>query len=311
MAGRRLKEYFSFTKRERNGVIVLLFLLIILFFVEKFIDFSSDKEISLMNEKYQKQINEFEESLEEKSFQIEQEKKRQSYLSDKNAQESHWKIPDSLFYFDPNTITEKQLQALGLTQKQIATLINYRNAGGDFVVSSDFLKIYGIEEEQYTILEPYILIADTKEQSNKEQHKIVAKENIAVILEINSSSADSLELLKGIGPVYAQRIIKYRELLGGYNCKSQLYEVYGLDSALINSIYPQIIIDTSLIKKLNINKADFTSLINHLNLNKYYTQAILNYKEIQGGFNSIDELVKNNLLPEDVFLKLKPYLDKE
>jgi len=311
MAGRRLKEYFSFTKRERNGVIVLLFLLIILFFVEKFIDFSSDKEISLMNEKYQKQINEFEESLEEKSFQIEQEKKRQSYLSDKNAQESHWKIPDSLFYFDPNTITEKQLQALGLTQKQIATLINYRNAGGDFVVSSDFLKIYGIEEEQYTILEPYILIADTKEQSNKEQHKIVAKENIAVILEINSSSADSLELLKGIGPVYAQRIIKYRELLGGYNCKSQLYEVYGLDSALINSIYPQIIIDTSLIKKLNINKADFTSLIKHPYVNKYYTQAILKYREIQGGFHSIDELVKNNLLPEDVFLKLKPYLDKE
>ncbi len=309
MAGRRLKEYFSFTKRERNGIIVLLFLLVILVIAEKFIDFSSNKDISLMTEDYREKITEFEKSLEEKSFRREKEKKQQIYSSEENAYENHWIIPDSLFYFDPNTISKKQLNKLGLSEKQISTFINYRNAGGEFQISTDLLKIYGIEKDQFDILEPFVFIVKKEEHVDR-LDKEYKRDFTSIVIEINSSSADSLELIYGIGPAYAERIIKYRELLGGYIHKSQLYEVYGLDSVLIASIKDQLIIDTSLIYKININEAAYTDLIKHPYLNKYQTQSILKFREIQDEFHDINELIDYNLLPENVFQKIKPYLEK-
>lgn len=309
MAGRRLKEYFSFTKKERNGIIVLLFLLVTLVIAEKCIDFSSDKEISLMTEDYRKKITEFEKSLEKESFKTKQKKNNQVYSSKKKAHENQWIIPDSLFYFDPNTVTERQLKKLGLSEKQISTFINYRIAGGDFKISTDLLKIYGIKEEQFSILEPYIFIAK-KEKKIKKQDNDYTKDFTSIIISLNSCSADSLELIYGIGPAYAERIIKYRELLGGYYHTSQLHEVYGLDSVLIASIEDQLIIDTSFICKININEAEFADLIKHPYLNKYQTQSILKFRELQGGFNDIKELVDYNLLPENIFQKIKPYLEK-
>lgn len=309
MAGRRLKEYFTFTKRERNGIIVLLFLLVTLIIVDKSIDFSSDKEISLMTEDYREKITEFEKSLEEKSFRRDKEKRHQIYSSEENAHENQWVIPDSLFYFDPNTISENQLKKLGLSEKQISTFINYRIAGGDFKISTDLLKIYGINEQQFNILEPYIFIAK-KDKKVEYQDRDYTKDITSIVISLNSCSADSLELIYGIGPAYAERIIKYRELLGGFIHTSQLHEVYGLDSVLIASIKDQLIIDTSLISKININEAEFADLIKHPYLNKYQTQSILKFREIQGEFNDINELIDYNLLPENIFQKIKPYLEK-
>jgi DNA uptake protein ComE-like DNA-binding protein len=309
MAGRRLKEYFSFTKNERNGIIVLLFLLVILVILEQCIDFSSDKEISLMTEDYREKITQFEKSLKEKSFRREKEKKHPIYSSEENSNENQWIIPDSLFYFDPNTITESQLKKLGLSVKQRSTFMNYRNAGGEFHISTDLLKIYGIKEEQFNILEPYIFIAK-KDKNEENRDRVYTKDFTPIVISLNSCSADSLELIYGIGPSYAERIIKYRELLGGYVHTSQLHEVYGLDSVLIASIKDQLIIDTSLIRKININEAEFVDLIKHPYLNKYQTQSILKFREIQGEFNDINELSDYNLLPENVFQKIKPYLEK-
>jgi len=291
---------------------VLLFLLIILVIINRFVDFSSDNEITLMTEDFKKQLNEFEQSFKNKPLEDTEGniRRTKSYPSKKSIQENQWRIPDSLFCFDPNTANEKELLKLGLAQKQIATLINYRNAGGKFIVPDDLLKIYGIDKKQYKILKAFIIIAEEEEKSVDKLKKEFTKGFKSIVIEINSSTADSLELLYGIGPVFAERIIKYRTLLGGYVCKSQLNEVYGIDSVLIANIEPQLIIDTSLITKININEAEFADLIKHPYLNKYQTKAILKFKEIQGEFKDIDELKDYNLLPEKVFQKIKPYLEK-
>lgn len=312
MAGKRLKEYFTFTKRERNGIIVLLSLLMILLIADQFINFSSDKEIVLMNENFQKEIDAFEKSLENKN---KNEKFLYSQATNKNDQyqnnysnNNRWIIPDSLFKFDPNIVKENDLEKLGFSEKQIATFLNFRKAGGCFYKKADILKVYGISEEQYIAFEPYITIAN-ESQSNieKKDNKNQLKQ---IIVEINSTNADSLELLNGIGPVYAERIIKYRDLLGGFVYKTQLYEVYGLDSALISNILPQIKLESSLIRKININNADYKDLIKHPYLNKFQTQSILKFREIQGAFQEVEEIIANNLLPEEAFQKIKPYLEK-
>ena len=173
----------------------------------------------------------------------------------------------------------------------------------------DLLKIYGIDEKQYSKLEPYIKISNQNDdQKDAIPESII--ENLSFI-ELNSSTKDDLITLPGIGDAFANRIIKYRNLLGGYYKKDQLLNVYGMDTVRFNQFKNQVIIDTNKIIKLNINTAKFEELIRHPHLNKYKTQAILKYRDISGAFSRTEQIIENNLLSEEDYLKLKPYLEIE
>ena len=74
------------------------------------------------------------------------------------------------------------------------------------------------------------------------------------VLELNTCDSAELESLPAIGPVLAARIIKYRNLLGGYAFTEQLKEVYGLTPEAYSTISSRVSADTSLIKKININR---------------------------------------------------------
>jgi competence protein ComEA len=211
--------------------------------------------------------------------------------------------PEVLFNFDPNKVSKNKMKNLGFSRKQINTLANYREKGGVFYKNEDLLKIYGIEKEQFEILDPYITI----ELKNK-QEDIIKINEVAELIELNTASKENLIKLNGIGDAFAERIIKYRDLLGGYYKKEQVLEVYGMDSTRYFGFYQDIIIDTNNIYKLNLNDADFKILVRHPYLNKYQTKAILKYRELEGSFTKIEQIHQNKLLLKEEFLKLKPYL---
>ena len=200
-------------------------------------------------------------------------------------------------------MSKSELKNLGLPEKQINTLINYRKKGGVFYKNEDLLKIYGIEKEQFEVLNPYIVI----EVKNK-QESVNIKNVVKELLELNTASKEDLTSLNGIGDSFAERIIKYRDLLGGYYEKEQIFEVYGMDSSRFFGFSQDIIIDTNQINKLNLNEADFKILVRHPYLNKYQTGAILKYRELEGKFTNIEQIHQNNLLLKEKFVKLKPYL---
>lgn len=301
MKGKRFKEYFTFTSRERNGIIVLLFLVVITVIFRIYQNNRSDEDIVLMTEDFQAEIDAFEKGLTVKQATPGKTSKRKPFK--KKAEADHWFTPEVLFDFDPNKVSKKELKELGFSDKQSTTLINYRQSGGVFKEESDLLKIYGIYEEQYNILKPFIAIAENKDEKTKENIKTEK-----FVVEINTATVDDLTKLTGIGESYAQRIIKYRELLGGYYESKQLLEVYGLDSARFNGFSASISIDTSAIIKIDLNKANYKDLIRHPYLTKYHTEALLKYKEIMGNFSRIEQIPENNLLTKEEFVKVRTYL---
>ena len=76
--------------------------------------------------------------------------------------------------------------------------------------------------------------------------------------KINLNTADSMALmtLRGIGAVYASRIIKYRNLLGGYYDKSQILEVYGITKETYSLFCDDIV-------KIPVNTASFKEILRH------------------------------------------------
>jgi DNA uptake protein ComE-like DNA-binding protein len=129
------------------------------------------------------------------------------------------------------------------------------------------------------------------------------------LTDINSCDSSALEALPGIGPVLSVRIIKYRNLLGGFATVEQLREVYGLPEETFDLIKGRICADTSGIRKIKINSAGYSELSHIHYLEKYEVKAILKYIMLEGRANNMDELIVNKILTPDKAEKVEPYLD--
>jgi DNA uptake protein ComE-like DNA-binding protein len=130
-------------------------------------------------------------------------------------------------------------------------------------------------------------------------------------IEINSSDSAALVRLPGIGPVLSARIIRYRNLLGGYARIEQLKEVYGLPEETFEIIKGRVVADTLLIRKTNINTAEYKEISRIPYLEKYEVTSILKYREISGKINSLNDLTDNKIISAEKAAKMGAYLRYE
>jgi len=127
-------------------------------------------------------------------------------------------------------------------------------------------------------------------------------------LDLNTADSTSLIALPGIGPVLSARIVRYRNLLGGYASVEQLREVYGLPEETFNMISGRVMADSSAIKRININNADYKQLIRLPYFDSYEVTSILKYRELKGKIVDLNELIDNKLVTTEKFVKVRPYL---
>jgi len=127
-------------------------------------------------------------------------------------------------------------------------------------------------------------------------------------IEINSADSLSLLDLPGIGPVFAKRILSYRRMLGGFVNPEQLFEVYGMDSVRLSGFINLIRIDTTLIRKLDINQATFKELLAHPYLEYEQVKAIARFRDRKGRLGSPGELWAAGVLADSIWQRLSHYL---
>ena len=206
------------------------------------------------------------------------------------------------FLFDPNKATDDEFLRLGLSDKQIATIRKYLNKGGVFRSKEDFFKIRVISANQKTSLADWIVIESLQ--------KVVREKNFApktTTIEINSADSIQLKQMPGIGSVLSKRIVKYRDLLGGFYSISQLKEVYGLTEQTISLFASKVTVDLSKIKKLDVNFADLNELSRHPYLKKDLASKIVKYRTKHGSFRDLTILRDSMILNIDEYNRIKPY----
>ena len=215
-----------------------------------------------------------------------------------------------VFDFDPNHVSQSDWQRLGLSVKQAAVMIRYRAKGGKFRKKEDLQKMYPISPELYARLIPYIHIsslADSTSFKKPFKYPAITKRQ-PVMVSINSADTLALDEVKGIGPAFARRIVKYRDRLGGFCRKEQLLEVFGLDSIKYREIKDQVTVDVRSLKKININRVEFAGLQHHPYLNFRQINAILQFRKQHGNYGNIADLKKVAILSAETIEKLAPYI---
>ena len=136
-------------------------------------------------------------------------------------------------HFDPNTVHSRYLEALGLRPYLARRIVKFRNTGHAFYRPEDLLKIYGMDSTWYLKAKPWIQIQKSqqfmdKQMNSKEYHhpeREVVKVNQRMNIDIAAADSAELRRVPGIGPVLSSRIVRYRQILGGFYRVDQLQEV--------------------------------------------------------------------------------------
>lgn len=278
---RELKNYFTFNKKERNGILLLSFVLLVLVV---FYQFSY-----LLKPKQQTDFSDFKKAIAELDY----------------IKESKEVVKEvSLFYFNPNTLDDQGWIALGLPEGKLKVFRNYQKSGGYFKKKEDLQSCYAIGDDFYNTIKDYVSIPKTKKPATiNHQPKITNK-----IIELNKADSLTLISIKGIGPFYAKQIINYRDELGGFLSFSQFAEIWGLEKLDVENLQKQTIIDTFYIRKININKVSIEILRNHPYLNYKQAKMIVNFRNQHGDFSSVKDIQKIKPISRELFRKIAPYL---
>ncbi len=288
------KDYFTFSHSERRGIIVLIILILVIISIRISYPYFQKKTNNGLIQ-FKKDIDEWEQSQVNVKKQIRSSKKI-------GAPSTHSNFNHKLFRFDPNTVTPEGMKKLGFKSWSSNALINFRINGGKFYKKEDLLKIYGFDSSDFRRLKPYIQIKQkdyNTSVSNSENKNFES----SYIIEINKATESDFKKLPGIGFILSKRIIKYRNLLGGFYSINQLKEVYGIHDSTLFSIKNRLKTDTIEIRKINLNKTTVTSLSQHPYISSYMAKSIINYKKYRGKIESLTELKTNNIIPDSLYYK--------
>lgn len=300
----KLKGYLKITRKELRGIIVFLIILLLIYLIpylfEKVITTSSKITV---------------ETLEPKAKEIENFDSRKTPSNNEELvqNENHQSI---LFNFNPNNLPLEDWMKLGLSEKQARTIKNYEAKGGKFRTKDDVKKMYSISASTYQKLEPYIQIPEENSKSFENKPSTTVSTNneaarpltVKVLVDINKADSAEFTQIRGIGPAFASRIVKYRNRLGGFHKKEQLLEVWGLDSAKYAQIENQISLNNIQLRQININNCTFDDLKAFPYLSYKQMNAIINYRIQHGDYKSVDDLTKIAILNVDLVQKITPYL---
>ena len=298
----KIKDYFDFGKTEQKGIVTLLFLILAVIALNLTLPYFIKKKPGDFSA-YRKDIEDFRNSMIMNEDSSNRKQRQNVDYNDVDRSISENSLHP--FPFNPNNLPEEKWKQLGMNDKQIKIIKNFEAKGGKFYKKEDLQKIYGITESDYRALEPFIEIPEQQYDKKKFEVKELKAPQV---IEINAADSNQLLAVKGIGPFYARRIIKYRDRLGGFIRKEQLLEVYGMDSTRYNTIKPLISINPSAIRKTNLNTATFKDLMKNPYIDFYMAGAIMKYRQKKGKFSSLEELLNINLIYDEVYRKISPYL---
>ncbi len=283
------RSHFWYNKSQRNGILILITIILIFQAIYIFVDFSNDevnfKELELS--KYQDHID---------SLKVIQKEKNKS----------------EIYPFNPNYITDFKGYQLGMSVDEIDNLINFRKTGRFVNSATEFQKVTKVSDSLLKQISPYFKFPEWVSKSKSTKIKIREKKAEIVVKDLNSATENNLMEINGIGEKLAKRIIAYRKLLGGFTFDDQLYEVYYLDTVVADKVLVNFkVIEKPIIDKININEASFKEILHLPYIDYNLTKKILNYRDDIKEFKNMEELKKIDSFPLDKFNRIALYLTAE
>ena len=290
------KSHFKFNKDERSGIYFLLVLVVILqliYFVVVMGFFQAPTINLTIDQELQSKID----SL-----------KNQSLKKDTLH----------IYPFNPNYITDYKGYVLGMSTEEIDRLIAFREKGEFVNSAAEFQKITQVSDSLLVLISVYFKFLewtrknDIQPSASVQNSRLVTKENKKrdiVIQDLNTATAMDLQKINGIGEKLSARIVKFRTTLGGFLVDDQLYDVYGLDIEVADRLLTYFRVQSKpSVELININTASAYELSKLVYINYELAKRIIDYRDENGVFVSVADLVRIEEFPSNKIDRIKLYL---
>ena len=293
------KSHFWYHKSQRNGIFILILLIVIFQFIIVFVDFYSEEKVNIDTPKviaFHHQID----SL------------RKINLENKRLK---------IFPFNPNYITDYKGAQLGMSLVEIDKLLAFRKTGKFINSEKEFQKVTSISDSLLHSISPYFKFPDwvVKKKQNRQlstsrDTRLFAKKSkyILTSTDINLAVKEDLKTINGIGEKLSERIIKYRSKLQGFSTPNQLYEVWGLSAEVaVKVLLVFKLVKLPNIQKINVNTVSFKELLKNPYIDYELCKKIFNYKDEVAELQDISELKNIIGFPLELYDRIVLYLVAE
>lgn len=297
------KDFFYFSKKERRGIVFLLGMIVMIigiWLVSPYLIEESDKDTN------QESFEEMERFL--AGIKIIEQQRNASFKKKEVVKRKVVLAP-----FEPNLADSIEFLQLGLPSFIAHNIIRYRQAGGKFATAEAFSRIYGITEEQFHTLEPYIYISESfqKKPDTLRYAKVEKRDTLAfykypegTLVDLNRADTTELKKIPGIGIGIARAIVAYRDRLGGFYDVAQLQELKWVTS----DIQRWFKVENCPIHRINANKASLDRLRAHPYINYYQARVIVEFRRKKDKLKSLSQLSLYEEFAEKDLERLSHYL---
>lgn len=272
-----LKKYFEFSREQRNGVFAFVFLIIVLLGCTIYM-----------------QQNVVAESLSTEEIKWMANQKEMDRLK-KDSPESKYELRP----YNPNFITDYKGYKLGMSVQEIDRLLAFRKTNQYVNSAAEFQQVTKVSDSLLAVLSPLFKFPDwvTHKKENKgfvkyEKQTFVKADKIP-ILDVNSASAEDFMKINGIGAGYSERILKFRESVGGFVSMRQMEDVWGLPPEVITKLNASFKIEKQpALKKIDINNASVKEIANFPYFRYAMAKEIVMCRSMNGDFKNATDLTK-------------------
>jgi len=283
-----IKSYFVFTRGERYGLLLLFSLMFALQLCYRLVDFSSAEPNPVGKAKWlalQKQID---------SIKLQRPEKPKRYR------------------FNPNFITDYKGYRLGMSVAEIDRLLKFR-AQGKFVNSAkEFQLVTNVSDSLLAAISPDFKFPDwiTKKHKAGTFQEFRKKEIKFLPKDINVATKEELMAVYGIGDALSDRILKQKELLGGFVSMAQMDDIWGLQPEVIDKLKARFnVASVPAVNKIRINEAPTSVLAKFPYFRYALAKEIVTYRSMNGSISGIADLIKIKNFPIEKSEIIAVYLE--
>ena len=292
MNSKIIQSYFNFTREQRSGIFTLFVIIIVLQFIYFFVTFN---------------------------YKTKDDPEKQKWLSLQSQVDSmkmEKKGTPKIYLFNPNYITDYKGYKLGMSVTEIDRLLAFRKENKFVNSVKEFQNVTKVSDSLLNVMAPYFKFPDWVNQRNTPRHyksylnpAFAKKENI-VLIDINLATKEDLVKIYGIGDAISLRILKQKELLGGFVSMEQMNDVWGLSPEVIENLNTHFKVSVlPAFKKIEINNASLKELTQFYYFRYALAKQIVTYRSMKGKINNIEDLTKIKGFPVDKANLIGLYLD--
>ncbi|HZJ19840.1 MAG TPA: helix-hairpin-helix domain-containing protein [Pricia sp.] len=303
----KLQSHFRFNKQERSGIFFLLLIIVSLqvgyYFYGRFSK-DAKQDTFVVDHEIQTEIDAL----------------KQAALKKDSVK---------IYPFNPNFITDYKGYVLGMSTDEIDRLHAFRKKDKFANTAEKFQKVTQVSDSLLEAISPHFKFPEwtktrkrsavgskqygvrsrsSEKGSSPREGSDVDSQNVA-IKDLNTATAQELRTINGIGEKLSTRILKFRDRLGGFLSDDQLYDVYGLDPEVVErSLEKFKVLKKPDIPKINVNTASAYEIATLVYIQKQVAESIVEYRNVNNGILSLDELENIEGFPSDKIDRIALYL---